>query len=80
MLANTEIAIKLDDINLFISRYSCDDIRKVEMTNNSGGVVFKQLYSQKLVQIPIQDFKETIYFIRIIFFDGTSVMKKVQTS
>ena len=55
-------------------------IKKVEVTNIAGQVLLSEIINEKTHQLQLQNFSQGIYFIKVFFPNGLSVINKVIVS
>jgi hypothetical protein len=77
MNINNAITLQPNPSNGLISISSRYQMQKVEVINIAGQLLLSETATEKTHQLQLQSFSEGIYFVRIIYPNGLSIVKKV---
>ncbi|MBK6985369.1 MAG: T9SS type A sorting domain-containing protein [Bacteroidetes bacterium] len=77
MNINNAITLQPNPSNGLISINSRYQMQKVEVINIAGQLLLSETATEKTHQLQLQSFAEGIYFVRIIYPNGLSIVKKV---
>ncbi|MES2567217.1 MAG: T9SS type A sorting domain-containing protein [Bacteroidota bacterium] len=56
---------------------STNDLQYIEVTTIAGQVLLKQNCVDKSHQVQLQNFAEGVYFVKVVFVNGTSAVRKI---
>jgi hypothetical protein len=77
---NNAITLQPNPSNGLISINSRYQMQKVELISVAGQILLSETATEKTHQLQLQSFSEGIYFVRIIYPNGLSIVKKVIVS
>jgi hypothetical protein len=77
MNINNAITLQPNPTNGLINISSRYEMQKVEVINIAGQLLLSETATEKTHQLQLQSFSEGIYFVRVIYPNGLSIVKKV---
>jgi hypothetical protein len=75
-----EMSLAPNPTNGLLTISSQNDFTKIEVLSITGQILLSETVDSKNHQLELQNFAEGIYFVRVSYADGQSVMKKVIVS
>ena len=76
-MTNADLRILPNPANDLVTVTSRYDFEKLELLSITGQVLLTETVNSKTHQLQLQHFAEGIYFVRIVYPNGLSVVKKV---
>jgi hypothetical protein len=76
-MTNGDLRVLPNPTNGIITISSRFEMQKIEVINIPGQILLSETVNDKSFQIQLQDFSAGIYFVRIIYPNGLSIVKKV---
>jgi hypothetical protein len=76
-MTNADLRILPNPANDLLTATSCYDFEKIELLNITGQILLQESVNSKTHQLQLQNFAEGIYFVRVVYLNGLSTVKKV---
>jgi hypothetical protein len=74
---NNTITLQPNPTSGFININSKFDMQKIEVMNVAGQLLLSETVSDKTHQLQLHNFAEGIYFVRVVYPNGLSTVKKL---